>query len=472
MGTDDALAEIWNRAQLPPAALQRLRLLGVDPVLPSSFAVGSAAQISLAAAALAACELGHARGQSRQTVTVDMTHAALECSGWFSLNGQTGDPWEKFSGLYPCADGWVRIHANFAHHRDGALQLLGLSADRAEKDDVRAALRHWRAADFEQAAAERGLVVAAMRSFAQWDAHPQGLAIAVQPLFTMERIGDAPPVALAPIGEQERPLTGVRVLDLTRIIAGPVGGRTLAAYGADVMLLNAPHLPNIGSIIESSRGKLSALLDLRRAADCDAMDSLVSASHVLVQGYRPGGLAELGYGAQALAQKRPGIVVVSLSAYGTQGPWAQRRGFDSLVQTATGFNHAEAQAFGSTEPKVMPVQILDFATGFFIAYAAAAALWRQMHEGGSWHVQLSLAQTAHWLRGLGRLQGGVGVQVPARDAFVASYPSGYGELQAIRHAAQLSRTPAGWDRPSMPPGSHAPQWPGKGGASPTPTTMP
>lgn len=459
MSTHDALAKIWNRAKLPPTALQQVRLGGVDPVLPSSFAVGSAARVSIAAAALAACELGHARGQPRQIVTVDMTHAALECSGWFSVDGQTGELWEKFSGLYPCADGWVRIHANFAHHRDGALQLLGLSADQAEKDDVRAALRNWRAADFEQAAAERGLVVAALRSFAQWDAHPHGVAIAAQPLFTMERIGDAPPVTLPPIGERERPLTGVRVLDLTRIIAGPVGGKTLAAYGADVMLLNAPHLPNIGSIIESSRGKLSALLDLRRAADCAAMDGLVSESHVLVQGYRPGGLAELGYGAQALARKRPGIVVISLSAYGTQGPWAQRRGFDSLVQTATGFNQAEAQACGSTEPKAMPVQILDFATGFFIAHAAAAALWRQMHEGGSWHVQLSLAQTAHWLRGLGRFEAGVGVQAPARDAYVASYPSGYGELQAIRHAAQLSRTPAGWDRPSMPPGSHAPQWP-------------
>ena len=454
-----ALQAVWALGQMPAQALPYADLIGVDPVLPSSFAIGTAAQTSVAAAALAACELGYARGQVRQQVTVDMTHAAVECFGWFSVNGVAPDPWEKFSGLYPCADGWVRIHANFAHHRDGALQLLGLSADTAEKDDVRAALQSWRAQDFEQAAAERGLVVSALRSFAQWDAHPQGMAIAAQPLMHFERIGDAPAIALPPIRESDRPLTGVRVLDLTRIIAGPVGGRTLAAYGADVMLINAPHLPNIDCIMDTSRGKLSAQLDLRSAEGQSAMDALVEGSHVLVQGYRPGGLNQMGYGAAQLARKRPGIVVISLSAYGTQGSWAQRRGFDSLVQTATGFNDAEAAAAGSDTPKPMPVQILDFATGFLIAYAASAALLRQQREGGSWHVQLSLAQTAHWLRSLGRVDGGFSVQTPEGDNFVESSASGYGELLAMRHSAQLSRTPVGWARPSMPPGSHAPVWP-------------
>ena len=254
------------------------------------------------------------------------------------------------------------------------------------------------------------------------------------------------------------PLRGVRVLDLTRIIAGPVGGRTLAAYGADVMLINAPHLPNIDCIMDTSRGKLSAQLDLRSAEGQSAMDALVEGSHVLVQGYRPGGLNQMGYGAAQLARKRPGIVVISISAYGTQGSWAQRRGFDSLVQTATGFNDAEAAAAGSDTPKPMPVQILDFATGFLIAYAASAALLRQQREGGSWHVQLSLAQTAHWLRSLGRVDGGFSVQTPEGDNFVESSASGYGEFLAMGHCAQLSRTPVGWARPSMPPGSHAPVW--------------
>ncbi len=459
MPTTTALETLWASGRLPPEALAHVQLHGHDPVLPSSFAVGTAAQTSVAAAALAACELGHVRGQPRQTVSVDMAHAALECTGWFTVNGSQPQLWEKFSGLYPCADGWVRIHANFAHHRDGALALLGLHADTAEKDDVTQALKSWSAVAFETAAAESGLVVAALRSFTQWDAHPQGQAIATQPLFTLERIGDAAPMRLPAIRASDRPLTGVRILDLTRIIAGPVGGRTLAAYGADVMLVNSPHLPNIDAIMESSRGKLSVQLDLHDAAQKRMLDALVAGSHVFVQGYRPGGLVERGFSPARLATLRPGIVAVSLSAYGTQGPWAQRRGFDSLVQAATGFNLAEAQAAGSATPQALPVQILDFATGFLTAYAASAALVRQQREGGSWHVQVSLGQTAHWLRALGRLENGFAVPEPDRGRFVENSASGYGELSAMAHSAKLMRTPALFFRASMPPGSHAPEWP-------------
>jgi crotonobetainyl-CoA:carnitine CoA-transferase CaiB-like acyl-CoA transferase len=396
MNANATLADLWALGRLPPAALGRVHLQGADPVFPSSFAVGAAAQTSIAAAALAACEMGCARGQQRQTIGVDMAHAALECEGWFSINGQVMDPWDSFSGLYACADGWVRVHANFAHHRDGALALLGLSSATAKREDAQRALRSWKALDFEQAAADRGLVVSALRSFAEWDAHPQGQAVAAQPLLTLERIGDAAPLALPDLRADQLPLTGLHVLDLTRIVAGPVAGRTLAALGADVMLVNSPHLPNIGVIAESSRGKLSCHLDLHVDEHRRAMDALIADADVFVQGYRPGGLEALGYGAQALAAHRPGIIVVSLSAYGTLGPWAQRRGFDSLVQAATGFNLAEAVAAGSAQPKALPMQILDHATGYLMAFAAAAAKVRQLQEGGSWHVQVSLAQTAHW----------------------------------------------------------------------------
>jgi crotonobetainyl-CoA:carnitine CoA-transferase CaiB-like acyl-CoA transferase len=440
-------------------ALGHVLLKGSDPVFPSSFAVGTAAQTSIAAAALAACELGHARGQQRQTVGVDMAHAALECEGWFSVNGQAVDPWDSFSGLYACADGWVRVHANFAHHRDGALALLGLSSATATREDAQGALRNWRALDFEQAAADRGLVASALRSFAEWDAQPQSQAVAAQPLLTVERIGDAEPLALPDLLADQRPLTGLRVLDLTRIVAGPVAGRTLAALGADVMLVNSPHLPNIGVIAESSRGKLSCHLDLHVEDHRHAMNALIADADVFVQGYRPGGLEALGYGAQALAVHRPGIIVVSLTAYGTQGPWAQRRGFDSLVQAATGFNLAEADAAGSAQPQALPMQILDHASGYLMAFAAAAAKVRQLQEGGSWHVHVSLAQTAHWLRSLGRVPSGFGVTAQDRQPYLDNYASGFGDLVAVRPTPQLSRTPAHWSRPSVPPGTHAPVWP-------------
>lgn len=459
MNPNAALAEIWQSGPLPPEALLHAKLDGAEPVLPSSFAVGTAAQVPIAAAALAACELGHARGQRRQDVHVDMQHAALECVGWFSVDGRVPEMWDKFSGLYRCADGWVRVHANFAHHRDGALRLLGLAPATAQRVDAERALRAWCALDFEQAAAEQGLVVAALRRFDEWDQHPQGQAVAAQPLISFERIGDAPRISLPRLEADQRPLSGLRVLDLTRILAGPACGRALAAYGAEVMLLNAPHLPNIESIASTSRGKLSALLDLRTDKGREELNRLLAGSHVFVQGYRPGGMEDLGYCPQALAQRKPGIVCISLSAYGTEGPWRSRRGFDSLVQTVMGFNHAESEAAGTAEPKALPMQILDYATGHLMAFAAAAALWRQMHEGGSWHVRVSLARTGHWIRSLGRVPGGLQAAWPERQAYLETSQSGFGELLAVRHSAQLSLTPACWTRPSVPPGTDPPAWP-------------
>jgi len=459
MNAVDALRSLWLQAGLPEEALAHAQLSGADPVLPSSFAVGTAAQSSIAAAALAACELGHQRGVPRQGVSVDMVHAALECTGWFSLEGRVPELWDAFSGLYRASDGWVRIHANFAHHREGALRLLGLDPQRAQRADAEAAMLGWKAIDFEDAAAAQGLVATAMRRFDEWDATPQGMALDGQPLFTIERIGDALPLTLPPLAPDQRPLAGVRVLDLTRILAGPVGGRALAAYGADVMLVNSPKLPNIEAIADTSRGKLSVHADLKTAEGKAALTRLLADAHVFVQGYRPGGLAALGFGFEDTSRIRPGIVHVSLSAYGTRGPWARRRGFDSLVQTAMGFNQAEGEAAGDGKPRPLPMQILDEATGYLIAMGAAAALWRQQREGGSWHVQVSLAQTGRWLRGLGRVAGGLGVPVPDRAPYLETSASGFGALCGLSHSAQLSRTPAVWTRPSVPPGTDPPVWP-------------
>ncbi|WP_431276031.1 CoA transferase [Variovorax ureilyticus] len=459
MDASEVLKGIWRQAGLPDEALAQVRLTGADPVLPSSFAVGAAAQSTIAAAALAACELGHARGVPRQQVAVDMPHAALECTAWFSIDGRVPELWDAFSGLYRASDGWVRIHANFAHHREGALRLLRLDPATAQRADAEAAMRTWKAQDFEEAAAARGLVATALRRFDEWDATPQGKALSGQPLFTIERIGDAPPLALPVLAQDERPLSGVRVLDLTRILAGPVGGRALAAYGADVMLVNSPNLPNIDAVADTSRGKLSTHIDLQGEAGRDALGRLLNGAHVFIQGYRPGGIAALGFGPGAAVRARPGIVYVSLTAYGAQGPWASRRGFDSLVQTAMGFNQAEGEAAGEGKPRPLPMQILDEATGYLIAMGAAAALWRQQREGGSWHVRVSLAQTGQWLRGLGRVEGGLRIGMPDRAPFLETSASGFGALCGLSHSARLSRTPAMWSRPSMPPGSHPPTWP-------------
>jgi len=253
------------------------------------------------------------------------------------------------------------------------------------------------------------------------------------------------------------------VLDLTRIIAGPVCGRTLAAHGADVLLVSSPHLPSVEQlVIDTGRGKLSTYLDLRAAVGRDALTALLRSADVFVQGYRPGGLAALGFGPQEAAKTRPGIVYVSLSAYGHAGPWSGRRGFDSLVQTASGFNHAEAQAAGSDKPHPLPMQVLDHATGYFMAFGAMIALTRRIREGGSWHVRVSLAQTGYWVRNLGRIENGLACPDPkiedVRD-LLEEADSGFGRLTSVRYSAQLSGTPAHWARPSVPLGTHPPAWP-------------
>ena len=453
------LAGLWRAAGHNDAALEEIALTGAEPVLPSSFAIGTAAQATIAAAALAASELWRLRGGRRQRVSVDMRAAAIEFRSerYLRVDGKVPDEYhDDIAGLYRCGDGrWVRLHTNLPHHCSGLLALLGCEHDRAA---VQRKLDHWQGEALEDAAAEASLVVTACRSFAEWDQHPQALAIAKLPLFSIEQIGDAPAKKLP---AAERPLSGIKVLDLTRIIAGPVCGRTLAAHGADVLLVTASHLPSIlPLVVDTGRGKLSTSIDLRQPSGREALAALVRDADIFVQGYRPGAIAAFGFGPQEVAKIRPGIVYVSLCAYGHEGPWAGRRGFNSLVQTASGLNAAEAEAFGASEPKALPAQELDHATGYLLAFAAMSALARRAERGGSWHVRASLAQTGYWLRGLDRIDG---VKCPdprfadVRD-LMEEMPSGFGQLTAVRHAAVMSETPPRWVRPAVPLGTHAAAW--------------
>jgi crotonobetainyl-CoA:carnitine CoA-transferase CaiB-like acyl-CoA transferase len=255
------------------------------------------------------------------------------------------------------------------------------------------------------------------------------------------------------------------VLDLSRVIAGPVAGRTLAVHGADVLLISGPDLPAIPWLtIDTGRGKLTSFVELKSEQGKSVLRDLLAQADIFSQGYRPQALAALGFSPQDAARISPGIVYVSLSAYGHAGPWAERRGFDSLVQTATGFNHAEGQAAGVEGPKELPAQMLDHATGYLMAFGAMMAKARQSREGGSWHVRVSLARTGQWLWNLGRVADGFKTEDLRGDAvspFVEEMSSGFGPLRAVNHSAVLSKTPAFWARPAMPLGSHPPQWPAR-----------
>jgi crotonobetainyl-CoA:carnitine CoA-transferase CaiB-like acyl-CoA transferase len=459
----EILSDLWRLAGGEPSALDAVTLTGAEPILPSSFRVGAAAQAPIAAAALAAAEIWRLRSGERQDITVDIVHAVAECRSerYLRLDGKPPPPaWDPTAGVYRTRDQrFVRLHTNFPHHRAAVCKVL---ACKEERDAIQAALMQWDGEAFETAAYAGGAVVSMMRSHDEWSATPQAEALAKLPPFTIEKIGDAPP---KPWPKGDRPLAGVRVLDLSRVIAGPVAGRTLAVHGADVMLIAGPNLPAIPWLtIDTGRGKLSSFVELKDEAGRARLRALLADADIFSQGYRPQSIGSLGFSPEDAANINPGIVYVSLSAYGHAGPWAGRRGFDSLVQTSTGFNHAEGQAAGIDGPKELPAQMLDHATGYLMAFGAMMAKARQSREGGSYLVRVSLAQTGRWLWNLGRIAGGLKTEDLKADAlqpFLGNMPSGFGVLNAVSHSARLSKTPAFWVRPAMPLGSHAPEWPAR-----------
>src|SRR5258706_5764590 len=388
----EILEAIWTLAGGAFPALDAVTRRGEEPQLPSSFRVAAAAQASIAASGLAAAQVWKLRSGQSQDVAVDMRHAVVECRSerYLRVDGKPPPPaWDAIAGVYkPRHGGFVRLHTNFRHHRDAVCKVLNC---KPERDDVQAALMQWDGEAFETAAYAGGCVVAMMRSHEEWSDLPHAKALAALPPISIEKIGEAAP---KPWPAGDRPLAGLRVLDLSRVIAGPVAGRTLAVHGADVQLISGPDLPSIAWLtIDNRRGKLTSLIELKNEQGHGSLRDLLAQADIFSQGYRPRALASLGFSAEDAADINPGIVYVSLSAYGHAGPWAERRGFDSLVQTATGFNHAEGQAAGVDGPKELPAQMLDHATGYLMAFGAMMARTRQSREGGSWHVRVSLAQT-------------------------------------------------------------------------------
>ncbi len=460
--SSEILQNLWTLAGGDPSALNSVKLTGTAPLLPSSFAIDTAAQVTVAAAGLAAAEIWKQRSGEGQDVSVDLEHAVVECRSerYLRVDGKPPPPaWDAIAGVYKVRDGFVRLHTNFKHHRENVCRVLGCEP---EREKVQAALNGWDGEDFETKAYAGGCVVSFMRPHATWSKHPQARALAELPVLTIEKIGEAAP---KPWPAGKRPLEGVRVLDLSRVIAGPVAGRTLAAHGADVLLIAGPELPQIDWLTkDNGRGKLSTFIELKSEQGRATLRKLLADADIFSQGYRPESLAALGFSPDEAARINPGIVYVSLCAYGHVGPWASRRGFDSLVQTSTGFNHAEGQAAGVDGPKELPSQMLDHATGYLMAFGAMMAKARQAREGGSWHVRVSLAQTGRWLWNLGRVEGAMTKpDLPPETVkkYMQMMPSGFGDLTAVRHSAILSKTPAHWARPAMPLGTNKPEWPAR-----------
>lgn len=439
---------------------------GVDPILPTPFRIGETAAASLAAVGLAVSDLWEIRTGRRQDVAVDVRRAtaSLRSSRYMKLNGApAAGERPSVMGTYPAQNGrWSYLHCNFPNHREAALGVLGVPEDR---EAVRQAVAKWDALELEEAIIAARGAGGMVRSMDEWNAHPQSAAVASLPLIEIDRIGDGPP---EPLPEGSRPLSGIRVLDLTRVLAGPTCARTLAEHGADVMKVTASHLPSSDAQeFDTGHGKLSTRLDLRDAQDLATMRNLVSQADVFSQGYRPGTLAQRGLSPEDLAQLRPGIVYISLSAFGRVGPWAERRGFDTVVQTVSGITDRQGELFPGAEPgpQFYPVSAIDYLTGYLMAYGALTALSRRAREGGSWLVRISLAQTGKWLVDRGQV-----AETELRNVATEFSPgeiSGWcttsqvpaGELTHLAPTVQLSETQPFWARPTVPLGYHDPVWP-------------
>ncbi len=354
----------------------------------------------------------------------------------------------------------MQIHANFPHHAAGVAARLGVGE---EREAVAAAIARWDAFELERALIADGMIGAAYRTLGEWAAHPHAAATARLPLIEVERLGDADPVAPA-AGERAagdgRALAGLRVLDCTRVLAGPVCGQTLAAHGAEVLRVGAAHLPFIPmGVMTTGFGKRNAFADLDTPDGRAAFGALADGAHVLVDAYRPGSLAARGFGAADLAQRRPGIVVVEICAFDWVGPWAGRRGYDSIVQTTTGLALAGADAAraGGSEvpegqPVHLPVQALDYATGYLAAFAAQRLVAHQRRAGGSWRARLSLLRTRNWLASLGGPSPFTPGPPPDLSPWLHTVDSPFGRIEAVRPVAGR------WDTPPAPLGTSPAAW--------------
>jgi hypothetical protein len=370
-------------------------------------------------------------------------------------DGRKPVSWDPLAGHYPTRDGRVMfLHTNHPHHREGALRISG--ASEGTRDALAEAVAKWDGLEIEKAIADGGCVGGLVRSREEWNAHPHGIAMAKLPLLDIVKIGEAPP---RPLPKSDRPLSGVRVLDLTRVLAGPTSGRVLAENGAEVLHIAAPHLPYQTEILmDTGHGKACAWIDLRDPAGIATLEDLVREADVFTQGYRPGTLAARGFSPERVAALRPGIVCVSICAYGHDGPWSSRRGFDSIVQNVTGLSATQGSL---AQPRNLPVQALDYIAGYLAALGAMVALARRAEQGGSWLVRVSLVQVAHWIASLGQIDGAAGMkELPEAEltALLMESDGPFGRLRHLKPVVQLSETPAFYARPAEPLGSSPARW--------------
>ncbi|WP_424832739.1 CoA transferase [Ruegeria sp.] len=443
-------------AALPSADTYEVEGTGARP---SAFAVSELATASIAAVGQELARLAEALGLVDKSPHVKINHRLASLWFGYSFKPDGWDMpslWDPIAGDYPAADGWIRLHTNLPHHRAAALKVLGTTAD---KTLVTEAVRECPISDLETAIVAEGGVAAAMRSRAEWQDHPQGRAVARDPLIGWQgprgiTLRDRPQATAA------RPLEGLRVLDLTRVLAGPVSTRTLAGFGAEVLRIDPPEWDEPGVIPDISLGKTCAYLDLKTPSGLSKFKKLLAQADVFVHGYRPGALDALGLTKTERDAVAPNRVEVTLDAYGWQGPWAARRGFDSLVQMSAGIAAAGREWAKTEKPTPLPVQALDHATGYLMAAAVLSALAEAAAHNAVMDARLSLARTAELLASLAKTSTGEDITT-AKDSDYSKTPeaSGWGPGHRLKPALTVGGAEMRWSLPASKTGSSNAAWP-------------
>ncbi|SEN10843.1 CoA-transferase family III [Pseudomonas sp. ok272] len=446
----DLLTSIQAALGLPATAIPCTG----EGALPSAFAVTELACASIGAAGQAVSELLRQHTGRSPALEVDRRLASF----WFARSirpiGWNVPPlWDPIAGDYATKDGWIRLHTNAPHHRAATETVLGACTDRIA---MAAKVGRWTASELEHAVVDAGGCAAQMRTWPAWQSHPQGLAVNAEPLVHVQaHPGERPGTWQGSIAQ---PLAGIKVLDLTRVLAGPIASRFLAGVGADVLRIDPPHWNEPGVIPEVTLGKRCACLDLRNPDERRVFESLLKDADILLHGYRADALDQLGYGSDERQALAPGLIDVSLNAYGWNGPWRNRRGFDSLVQMSCGIADAGMRYTHADNPTPLPVQALDHATGYLMAASAIKALTERLATGHGRSARLSLARTAKLL-----IEHGPGTQAPLRaedtdDHGLLVEQTAWGPAHRLQVPLKISGSPLQWALPATELGSHRPQW--------------
>lgn len=436
-----------------------LNIDGADPTLPSKFKIAEASSAALAACGAAAASLFRLKSGETQSIEVEAAGAAATLLGFIFQKLDKEITPERIdqptSQIYPTKDGrWFHPHGGFRHLAAGILNVLDCEET---IDSIGASISKWNAQDLEDEIAAQGLCGAMLRTWDEWQAHPQGQALAYAPPVEIISIGDAKPEPLPP---GDRPLSGIKCLDLTRVLAGPTCARTLAAHGAEVLKINSPKLQSIPAfVIDTGHGKRSAYLDLNDEGDQNQILDLVQSCDVFSQGYRTGAMANRGLSPEALAERRPGIIYVSINCYGHEGPWKNRPGWEQLAQSVTGQAITEGGKEGP--PRLIPAAANDYITGYLAALGVLTALKKRAEEGGSYHVRASLCQTAMWMTHLGLVDPSKTPSMISEDqlaAFTVRSKTGFGGLDHLGPIVKMDKTMPHWEQPTVPLGTHKAEW--------------